>query len=59
MKLTTINGRNIITANESKVLTNGDVYGKVLYLAEGVDPNTFYEISDEEYLLICDTAEDK
>ena len=41
--------RNILIANEGKVLTNGEIYGKVIYLAESVDERGFYEISEEEY----------
>jgi len=41
--------RNVITATEGHILTDGHVYGKVIYLAEGVDVSTFYEITKEEY----------
>ncbi len=41
--------RTPIIASEGKVLTNGEIYGKMIYLAKGVDANTFYEISEEEY----------
>ena len=41
--------RKILTANDGKVLTNGEIYGKVIYLAEGVDESNFYEITEEEY----------
>ena len=41
--------RTPIIAKEGKVLTNGEIYGKMIYLAEGVSPNTFYEITDAEY----------
>ena len=30
------------------VLTNGEIYGKEIYLAEGVDKSTFYEIPKSE-----------
>lgn len=41
--------RNILIANEGKVLTNGEIYGKVIYLAESVDESNFYEITEQEY----------
>lgn len=41
--------RQILTANDGMVITDGTVYGKKIYLADGVDADTFYEITDEEY----------
>ena len=41
--------RTPIVANEGKVLTNGTIYGKIIYLAEGVKPNSFQEITDAVY----------
>ena len=41
--------RTPIIASDGYVLTNGEIYGKMIYLAEGVDPKTFYEITDAEY----------
>ena len=40
--------RTPIIAREGYVLTNGEIYGKMIYLAEGVSPDTFYEITDAE-----------
>lgn len=44
--------RTVLYADEGKVLTNGETYGKVIYLADGASPDAFYEITDEEYGLI-------
>ena len=41
--------RIIIYADEGKILTDGKEYGKQIYLAEGVSPDSFYEITDAEY----------
>lgn len=41
--------REYIEAREGYVLTDGEVYGKRIYLAEGVDKSDFKEIAEEEY----------
>jgi hypothetical protein len=41
--------RTVIYADEGKILTNGEVYGKQIFLAEGVSEDSFYEITEEEY----------
>lgn len=41
--------RKVLYADEGKVLTNGEIHGKVIYLAEGLDESSFYEITEEEY----------
>lgn len=41
--------RTPIIAKEGHILTNGEIYGKMIYLADGVSPDTFYEITDAEY----------
>ena len=41
--------RTVLTADEGMVLTDGTNYGKVVYLAEGVSPDSYHEITEEEY----------
>lgn len=41
--------RVIIYAEEGKILTNGEIYGRQIFLAEGTSEKDFYEISEEEY----------
>lgn len=41
--------RIILYAEEKKVLTDGEIYGKTIYIAEGRDVSEFYEITDAEY----------
>lgn len=38
-----------LTASEGHVLTNGENYGKVAYLAQGDEGNAWYEITEAEY----------
>ena len=35
--------RKVIYADEGKVLTNGEIYGKQIFLAEDMDETAFYE----------------
>jgi hypothetical protein len=47
--------RDYIEASEGMILTDGHIYGKKIFLAEGVDKSAFYEITEEEYNAITDT----
>lgn len=41
--------RKIIKASDGMILTNGDIFGTVIYLAENLSESDFYEITKEEY----------
>ena len=41
--------RGKLIANEGMILTNGDVYGKIVFLAAEDQPENWYEITLEEY----------
>lgn len=41
--------RLVIYADEGMVLTNGETYGKIIYLEEGVSASDFYEITEAEH----------
>ena len=41
--------RILLTASEGMILTDGEIYGRTVYLAQGADESRFYEISQEEF----------
>lgn len=41
--------RQILIANKGMVLTDGEIYGKKIYLSVGESADKFYEITDEQY----------
>ena len=49
--------RTILTANEGMVLTDGHVYGKTIFLAEGASADDWHEITEEEYRAIEESGE--
>ena len=40
--------RTVLVADDGKVLTNGNVYGKEIYLAEGADASAWREVPEAE-----------
>ena len=44
-----ING-NILQADDGKWLTNGDTFGKTVYLGINDSADNWHEITDEDYL---------
>lgn len=51
--------RIILYADKGKVLTNGEIYGTQIFLAEGQDESTWYEITEEEYNALMEKAEER
>ena len=41
--------RIVLTADEGRVITNGEIYGKTLFLAETDSPDNYHEITQAEY----------
>lgn len=41
--------RTYLVAGEGDIWTNGEIYGKEIYLAEDMNEDDFYIISDAEY----------
>ncbi len=41
--------RKVIEASEGRILTNGEIYGRKIYLGQGEDESRYYEISEAEY----------
>lgn len=56
MKLTTIELRKL-TASEGMMLTNGEIYGKEIYLGVNDSPDNWHEITKEEYEAIMTERE--
>lgn len=40
--------RKVIVATEGHILTDGEIYGRTIYLAEGVDGSAFHEVPEDE-----------
>lgn len=47
-----------LVANPGMMLTDGDIFGKVIFLGNTRNADDFYEISDEKYNLIMEEKED-
>ena len=41
--------REMITADEGKILTNGEIYGKTIFLGSGDSAGNYHEITQGEY----------
>lgn len=51
--------RNILYADEGKILTDGTIYGKEVFLEVGRATSEFYEITESEYEKILEEEEEK
>lgn len=48
MQTETINN-TVLIADEGKILTDGEIYGRTIYLAKNRSPEEFHEITEAEY----------
>ena len=58
MQVSTIELKKL-TATDGYILTNGDVYGKEIYLGCNDSPENWHEITEEEYAEILKAEESK
>lgn len=49
--------RTVIKASAGMILTNGEVFGREIYLADGMTADTFTEITEEQYAQIMAEVE--
>ena len=54
-----MNERKVLKADEGMVLTNGTDYGRTIYLADGVDGSTYYQITEAEYFAFLAAQQDQ
>ena len=48
---------NRLTASEGHILTDGENYGRIVYLAQGDNGEKWHEITEAEYQKILEEAE--
>lgn len=51
--------RKRIEASEGHIITNGTIYGRIIYLADGLSADGFYEITEAEYEAIMAAEADE
>ena len=47
--------RNVLKAETGKILTDGKVFGKTIYLGDGRTEKEFYSVSEDEYKKIAES----
>lgn len=47
----------LLTADDGMVLTNGELYGKMIALGNGDSPDNYHEITEAEYKKMREEAE--
>ena len=47
-----------ITAGKGKVLSDGEIFGRVIYLGLDRNEEEFYEITEDEYVSLMEKAKD-
>ena len=48
---------NKIIADDKMILTDGNMYGRIIFLGQDKNANDFYEITEEEYNKILESEE--
>ena len=48
---------NKIIADEKMILTDGNTYGRIIFLGQDKNASDFYEITEEEYNKIIESEE--
>lgn len=51
--------RTVLYADEGKILTNGEIYGRQIFLAVGETAEDYYEITEAEYEEILKEQEEE
>lgn len=50
--------RITLYAEDGMILTDGEIYGKIIHLAEDKNKGDFYEITEEEYSRLMEQDKD-
>ena len=50
-------GKTVLLAAEDMVLTNGQTYGRIVYLGAGDSPDNWWQITESAYEKLLEEAE--